>query len=195
MADHTANELRTPKLLDIETWCIQQLIRGAADPKSAFHWPVLCTAGPVPHGRVVVFRKFLPEERQIILYTDARTQKVKDLEHQPVAECVFYDPRKSVQIRASGIVTVLTSGNDRDQHFQALRPDRRGDYSTQLAPGQPVDLIEQASVTDPDLAEQNFCLIRIQVTSIDWLKLDRSGHARARFYWRSDEVTRQWSVP
>ena len=187
---------RITSLDDVNDWCVQQLVRGAADPKSAFHWPVLCTAGPAPHGRVVVLRKFDQAKKTITLYTDKRTQKVSDICANPRVECVFFDARKNVQMRVSGSARCMVDGFARDEALAALKPHRRSDYSTVQAPGSKRSEPDNNEIqTELDLANENFCLIEIDIHTIDWLKLDRAGHQRALLNWQTDPPSIQWSVP
>ena len=44
-------------------------------------------------------------------------------------------------------------------------------------------------------AFDRFAAVRAQIVTLEWLYLAASGHRRAIFDWRSDEIRMRWVVP
>lgn len=178
----------------VEDWCWTQLARGAADPRSALHWPVVCTAGDAPSGRVMVLRGFDRAERRLDLFTDRRSPKVTDLTRNPLIECVFFDQRKGLQIRAAGTSVCHFDGDLRNNFLARIPDQRRGDYGTDPSPGSAIASPDDVTI-DIAQADDNFCLLQVFITKLDWLHLDRSGHRRAQLAWSDGKPAHSWRAP
>ncbi|MEM7004546.1 MAG: pyridoxamine 5'-phosphate oxidase family protein [Pseudomonadota bacterium] len=178
----------------VDKWCRDQLQRACADPRSPFRWPILCTAGPLPSGRVVVLRKFDSESGSLIFYTDQRTDKCRDLAHQDRAECVFFDPKKMIQLRAQGIARLISDAGLTEMHFQRVNDNAKKDYGSKKAPGTVLEEPPCVQSSEQGSA-RNFSVIELRIEAIDWLKLSREGHKRARLDWVGDGTSNSWIVP
>lgn len=154
-----------------------------------------------PRSRTVVLRAIDTEQRQLICYTDQRSDKVQELQANPWVEWVTYDPVTRVQIRLRGRAEVHTEDDLTARHWQASTPEHRRGYITVSAPGTKA---EQASPNLPDylfdrlpndeeaqLGYENFAVIVCYVEHIDWLELRRNGHLSAQFLW-TDKWEGHW---
>ena len=186
------------------TWNL--LFRGAVQNRHPYHTPVLATTnGEFPSARTVVLRETKVEERQLLIYTDMRTPKVEDLQQCPFASLVFWDKGKSVQIRVKGEVHIHHQNEISKEKWGKIPAKNRKDYATVNAPGTTKDQKESFLPeywSEDDLNSEkteehyaNFVVLSIEITEIDFLHLDRSGHQRAQFLWQNQNWQKAWIVP
>ncbi|GAB3567058.1 flavin-binding protein [Spirosoma luteolum] len=192
-------------LSDIQAQCWQQLSEAVDAPDHGFRTPVLATA---THGganaRTVVLRKVDTDHRYVWFHTDARADKVLELEATPHALLLFWDAEKQIQIRL-GIETRLhTDDYVADEHWQALALSSRKMYLSEHPPGHSIDTpypgfpVELGSEL-PDKAQSevgrpNFAVIECRVLRMEYLHLSRAGQARACFQYEPvSQMT--WLVP
>jgi hypothetical protein len=181
------------------------LVRGGADKKHAFHYPSLATVGEQGvQQRTVVLRKALLPERQLISYSDQRTQKVADLRRQPESSWLFYDHGSKEQIRARSLITLHHQDQLAQEHWNAIPPAARGDYLGPMAPGTlsgtytdnlPDDFRKEPTEENTQHGFDNFVVLVGEVVGLDYLKLSRAGHRRAQFYWQKDTWRGSWVAP
>ena len=191
-----------PDILD-HVWGL--LIRGGADKKHPFHYPVLATFGKqLVQQRTVVLRKALKPERQLLSYSDQRTQKITDLRQQPEGGWLFYDHGSKEQIRARSIITLHHQDQTAQEHWNAIPPAARGDYLGPVPPGTPsktytdnlpTDFREAPTEKNTQKGFSNFVVMVSEVTALDYLKLSRAGHLRTQFHWREDGWRGSWVAP
>jgi len=198
--------LRALTLADMAALAFALLEEGAADASSPLRKPAFATlsASGAPAVRTVILRKFDPQARMLELFTDARSAKVAELEREPRASMLFYDPRRDVQLRLMGSAVPLTGAPAADAWEAAGLPSRRA-YLAVAAPGASSD--GPTSGLPPEVegivpsAERleegrvNFALIRFGFDEADLVVLSRSGHRRARIRWPANVQAIEWLVP
>ena len=192
-------------LSDILSHAWDLLARGGADKKHPYHFPVLATYGPQGvQQRTIVLRKAYPPERLLRAYSDARPQKIVDLQQHPEASWLFYDHGSKEQIRARGRVTLHQQDDLAKELWNTIPPQARGDYLGPVAPGThadgytdnlPSDFREEPTEENTQAGFNNFVVIESEVTGIDYLKLRRNGHLRAQFYWEEGHWRHHWTAP
>lgn len=168
--------------------CRNRLIRAPRDRKSPMHTPVIIT-GDVD-ARVMVLRAFDSQSWTLRLHTDARAPKAQVIAADPRAAVLFYDKGAKIQIRARGTAAVLREGAEVDAAWAAGTNFARRCYLGE-GPGAGSDVptsglppeFEGAEPDDAQLvpARENFALLKITLTALDWLYLAHSGHVRAQF--------------
>ncbi|MFK7776848.1 MAG: pyridoxamine 5'-phosphate oxidase family protein [Gimesia sp.] len=179
-----------------ETW--QQL--KSASETEAHPWRLgnLATlAEGRPRVRTVVLRDVQIDARELICYTDQRSDKVCELNAAPNIEWVTYDPVTRVQIRLSGSATVYSNDERAAQHWKDSSPEHRRGYITVSPPGTEAasalpnlpDYLFDRLPNDEEaqLGYENFAVIVCHIEHLDWLQLRRNGHLAAHFRW-----TDQW---
>lgn len=154
-----------------------------------------------PRVRTVVLRDVQPEARELICYTDRRSDKVSELEASPWIEWVTYDPVTRVQIRLRGNATIHSDDERAAQHWQNSSPEHRRGYITVSAPGTKADsavsnlpdyLFDRLpNDEEAQLGYENFAVIVCRIEHLDWLQLRRNGHLAAQFLW-TDKWDGDW---
>ncbi|GGI94234.1 hypothetical protein GCM10007973_32970 [Polymorphobacter multimanifer] len=184
----------------------QLLVRGGADRRSPMHTPVVASvdADGLPQARVMVLRKADPATASLRFHTDARSPKVTELDGRPVA-VLAYHPGENIQLRLGGTARIETDTEDADavwhqstlfarRCYLALQPP--GTRLLAPASGLPAEIEGQQPTADQIApARPSFALLKVAVTSIDWLHLANSGHRRARFAQSPQGWAAEWLAP
>lgn len=151
-----------------------------------------------PKVRTIVLRQVNRVGRVLSFHTDARSAKVAELRRDPRLSIVANDLDALVQIRAEGVVSICDDEAQRRAIWEASRPHTLLLYRAPLPPGTPVVSPEAAHLdsTAPTAdGYENFCLIHMTVTRIDWLELARAGHRRAVFDLNERGYEARWIAP
>ncbi|MET4131560.1 pyridoxamine 5'-phosphate oxidase [Porphyrobacter sp. MBR-155] len=188
----------------VRTDCLTRLIRAARDRKSPMQTPVIVT-GDVD-ARVMVLRAFDRESGRLRLHTDARSPKAQVIAADPRVAVLFYDRDAKIQIRARGTGQIITTGPQLDSAWATSTNFARRCYLGE-GPGAPSQhptsgLPSEFEGVEPDDAQliparENFALLMITITALDWLYLAHTGHIRAQFT-RADggaEWQGRWVTP
>lgn len=182
------------------------LRRGQADGKHAYATPVFATVAPdgTPRSRTLVLRRADRAAGELWCYTDRRSQKAADLEHQPTASWTFWDKRHRLQTVARGPVRWLPEDEARAR-FRALPKHSRKSYATRSAPGTALQNYSDGLPPDwasrelaaTDYAEEFFGVSVTTITTMDVLRLSRDGHERLRASRPAagEDFTLSWIVP
>lgn len=151
-----------------------------------------------PANRTVVFRGFLDGTNQLQFITDARSDKLGQIEHQPWAEACWYFPTTREQFRLLGQLAIGT--DDPDSPYQQARQTLWHNLSDsariQFAwahPGKPRAADDDFAPPPPDPQQPlpHFRLLLLDPTEVDHLELRGSPQNRYRYAQTAD---RQWQV-
>jgi hypothetical protein len=148
-----------------------------------------------PCARTVVLREVDAPARELLIYTDTRSPKVRQLARDPRAELVCWSPRLGWQLRLRCHIEVSNDGLDVTSRWALLRHTRAAhDYLSPLAPG---TALGEAAPPAPAAGEVRSCfaVMHLQVQAMDWLSLDPGGHRRALFDYRDGPGTARWLAP
>jgi 3-hydroxyisobutyrate dehydrogenase len=186
-------------LADCLTDCRDRLIRAPRDRKSPMHTPVIVTSDV--DARVMVLRAFDAQGWRLRLHTDMRSPKAQVIAADPRVAVLFYDKGAKIQIRARGTGEILRSGAEVDAAWAAsTRFARRcylGEGPGVLSAAPTSGLPPEFEGIEPDDAQlvparDNFALLRITLTALDWLYLAHTGHVRAQFKRMEDDGAAVW---
>tara|TARA_R110002124_G_scaffold67835_4_gene184005 strand:+ start:7051 stop:7713 length:663 start_codon:yes stop_codon:yes gene_type:complete len=154
-----------------------------------------------PRVRTVVLRDIQPERRELICYTDRRSDKISELEQTPWMEWMAYDSLTRVQIRLRGEATVHTGDDVSAAHWEKSSPEHRRGYITVAEPGTRSETPEPnlpdylfdrlPNDEEAQLGYENFAVIVCRIDHLDWLQLRRNGHLAAQFLW-TDKWEGHW---
>ena len=182
------------------------LQRGASRYNDPFHWPVLGTTGfNGSRMRTVILRQFRPDERVLICHTDARADKVQEINNDASIGWLFYHPKKKIQLRISGTATLHTDDPLADEQWAATKIVSRLNYCAIKPPGSVVavpstglpDLLlkKAPSLLETEVGRKNFLVIAGRIEIMDWLQLSILGNQRARFNWDENGLNATWLIP
>ncbi|KWV93398.1 flavin-binding protein [Erythrobacter sp. YT30] len=188
---------------DVRQDCINRLIRAAKDRKSPMHTPAVITSDV--DARTMVLREFDSAAWTLRFHTDTRAPKVAPIEADPRMAVLLYDKGAKIQIRARGEGAILRDApvtkaaweNGSNFARRCYMGDGPGVVSSAPTSGLPVEL-EGVEPTDFQLepARDNFAVLLVTLTEIDWLYLAHTGHVRAQFSRiESGEWAGRWVSP
>jgi general stress protein 26 len=168
-----------------------ELHRGALDPKHPFRYVNLGTMGKgFPQVRTVVLRE-VTQGIEFLVFTDFRSEKVKEIQNSPEVALHFYHPKKMLQVRVKAMAEVHFQDELSGLYWKGIPEVRRSEYSGILTPGK--------EISSPDLGgvlgeESFFTVLKIDPKRIEALQLSREGHLRIQFEKEMD-WSGQWLVP
>lgn len=183
-------------LAQIEQSMWSLLTRAVRHPSDDWHWPVLAStdarppAAPQADARVVVLRGIDAQSHELEVHSDARAHKLAQLEDEPLACLVFHDRTLELQLRVQARAHIHMGDARARAAWAGLRVSSQQQYRAPRTPGDPLQQADpNHPETDPyepaDKREAagfaHFACIVLQAHSMEWLRLDRNGHERARF--------------
>ncbi len=188
-----------------------QLFRQLSDAAASTDHPLrLVTMSTVddnrPRSRTVVLREVHQQNGSVLIHTDARSTKIRQIQLNPAGCLLAWDPSRQMQIILNGTFSVHTSDATADALWDAspasslracLAPAAPGTVAT----GPDCNLPESLRARIPDAAElqsgrSNFAAIQLQIESMEWLQLHRHGHLRLRLRLQSGRLAHaEWLMP
>ncbi|MCA2999770.1 MAG: pyridoxamine 5'-phosphate oxidase family protein [Rhodocyclaceae bacterium] len=193
---------------DLETtlahaWTL--LETGAKDRRSAFHAPSVASIGldGSPQQRSMILRKVDVANRRLRFNTDLRSTKIQELKVSPAVSVLAYSAADKVQLRLAGRADLDASSALADAVWSAMRDQSRAAYAQPAAPGA---MIEAPAAYVPPLelraneptaipAREHFCLVQVEITSLEWVYLHLHGNRRAHFCWPNGIMASRWLAP
>ena len=140
-------------------------------------------------ARVVILREVDAAQRRLLVFTDARSEKVAQLREHPHGTLLMWSPALGWQLRCRVRLSLETSGLATSSRWARIKHSPAAqDYMSPLPPGAPLPAL--APVHDAPQRE-HFGVITAEVSSIDWFDLHADGHRRARL----DGATSAWLQP
>lgn len=192
-------------LINLEHASWHQLASGAKEDKDGFRTMTLATCtSKGADARTVVLRQVNPTHKYVWFFTDARSEKVLQLEAFPTATLLFWDAERQVQLSLTIEARLHTDDYIADEHWKTLGLSSRKSYLSEKIPGseQPhpyPGFPEQLGENLPTEAEseagrKNFAAIECRVLGMEYLHLSRSGQTRA-FFQYEPESKMMWLAP
>jgi hypothetical protein len=178
----TATAIPADGLQAIEAALWQELLRASQDREHEWRVGVLATAdGDLPDARSVVLREVDVARRNLLIFTDARSPKVRQIEQQAAGVLVLWSKALSWQLRLKLRLSVCVDGLAVSSRWASLKltPSAQ-DYLSPLPPGSTLDP-QQAMPSPPRQSRGHFAVLAAEVVGIDWLELGCSGQRRAVF--------------
>jgi pyridoxamine 5'-phosphate oxidase len=156
------------------------------DPTARFAQLATVDRAGTPYNRTVVIRAFRSETDELIIVTDARSQKVEHLRETPRAALCWYLTASRQQFRFRGSVSLVGAVADGDA--QELRrstwvalSERSQAQFLWPAPGTPRSAGPVDSPPVPDAPPDTFVLLRIYPDVVDHLVLTATPHRRTLY--------------
>ena len=179
---------RLDSLVDIEAALWRELALAVRDKSHAWRVAVLATVdGEMADARSVVLRDLQADSRTLLMYTDSRSPKARQLAAHPQGMLVLWSEALAWQLRLRVALTLETSGLRVSSRWARLKlTPAAQDYLSPLPPGS-----ELGAVKPPRESREHFAVIAAEVQAVDWLELHAEGHRRARF----DAAGAAWLAP
>jgi hypothetical protein len=157
---------------------IKQLTSALVHKKHPFRYFTFTTVSQdgSPHSRTVVLRGFDPEKFIFSIYTDSRSEKIKELNHDQRAEFLFYDPNQLLQLSVKANLVHTKASKEK---FESLPEPSKKDYSSVQFPG---TFVKAPDSIQYDFEKGHFVELHFVASQFEYLKLKRPNHLRARFY-------------
>ncbi|MGK7889699.1 MAG: Npun_F5749 family FMN-dependent PPOX-type flavoprotein [Leptolyngbyaceae cyanobacterium] len=155
------------------------LHRNRALPNARYVQIATVRTDGTPANRTVVFRGFGQECDDLQFVSDRRSDKIQDLQHQPMGELCWYFPKTREQFRLLGPITVVstaTTAADRQQQryqlWQTLSDNARLQFGWPHPKQQRTEETVFATVPlDSTHPVPNFCGLFLQPFQVDHLEL------------------------
>ena len=209
-SDLTSSFSSPKTLAELEQDSWQQLLEGTKakpNPSTNRDTNLLTVATCTNQGadaRTVVLRRVDTTHKYIWFHTDARAEKVLQLEAFPVATLIFWDDASQVQLRMSVETRLHTDDYVADDHWKDLPVSSRKAYLSEPTPGSelahpypgfPDNLIDRLPTEEEtEAGRKNFAAIECRVLAMDYLHLSRQGQLRALFQYEP-ESRMAWLAP
>ena len=160
-------------------------------------WLQLATVGQngQPRVRTLVFRAWT-EAHQLELFTDTRSQKIKDLDHKQAVEICWLFTKAREQYRFRGVANVIKIDNNRElcqQKWLSLSPSGRAVWGWP-SPGEMLNrgAMFPEALSDDEPMPDHFSVLRIEIDHVERLHLGQHPHQRSRWQrhqnWRPEEL-------
>ncbi|MBT8245268.1 MAG: pyridoxamine 5'-phosphate oxidase family protein [Winogradskyella sp.] len=170
----------------------RELINGPTKKRHPFRYFSLATIHKqTARQRTVVLRKTL-QDTTLLIYTDARSQKIKDIKTNNNVSALFYHPKKLIQVRVEGEAHIITDQQEIRNYWNNISENSRKDYITSRHPGNQIANPENISYNEE---KHHFCAIKIIPKQIEYLKLKRPNHIRIVFAKTETNWEGQFLVP
>lgn len=188
-------------LLQIFSTVWTSLRNGAAPGRSPYSIAQLATVGTDSTAKVryVVLRQASEDRNEVALHTDVRSAKIAEINANPNVALVVADLEKNIQIRLEGKASIITDGPVKRAAWDASRDHSLVLYRNPLMPGTAIgNPSEGQPANEPADREdgyENFCVIVVSVTRIDWLDLAADGHERASLTRAESDWYGSWVAP
>jgi len=191
-----------PRTLDAVLDRSWQRIAGALDGRwTSWGLPTLVTVRQdgAPRARVLALRAVEPRSRRFTFHTDARSDKVADIVHEPRVSLLFWDRDDAVQVRFDGTASVHRADPVATAAWRSVSALRRSACDVALAPGARLPAATRFDalpvVAGDDLPIRHFAVVVMEATMIDWLWLGPHDLRRARFTCVAGEWFGAWVAP
>ena len=172
-----------------------EIAKGAVRRKHPFHQTVLTTLGEKgPESRWVVFRK-LTDENNLLIYTDWRSAKVRELTRDPHASLLFYHAKQGFQVRIRAEVVLHRKDQLTAVYWPGVKSAGSRNYNSVLPPGEAIHNPREGNKLFDEAVDSHFTIIELIPTALEVLQLGREGHIRATFSLSDGEWQGHFLVP
>ncbi|HAS40659.1 MAG TPA: hypothetical protein DCS93_09280 [Microscillaceae bacterium] len=167
-------------MMELLTEAKDAFSRSNVDKKHPFRYFTLVTFGEAyPEARTVVSRG-VDKALQILVFTDARSLKVAQIQKNNQVSALFYHPKQKLQVRVQGEAHLIDENHQEYATYlhQVRSSPSLLDYTTSQAPGSVLEN-DAGDITHGE--HLHFLAIQVIPHQLDVLKLDRVQHQRARY--------------
>ncbi len=175
---------------EIEKKLWNLLSRAVNDRNSEFRTPVfICGDNNNLDGRVVVLRKADEKNNFIQFHSDIRSSKIDIIKKNPNSSLLFYGKKEKIQLRMKTKCQIHFNDKVTEDSWIKTGHISRKCYLVANSPGtkseKPTSGLDDKfdnfnfSMEESEEGYKNFCVIKCNIKSIEWLYLAAKGHRRA----------------
>lgn len=151
---------------------------GYLKKKHPFRYPSLASIeDSTPTQRTVVLRD-TTDDFELVMFTDERSDKIKQFEANPHASLLFYNHKKLLQVKVEGKIKMIRSGKEYENYWSRVQGKSQKDFITKNPPGTPIDNPDHVEYKED---KHHFCLLKLVPERMEYLELKRPNHIRAVF--------------
>jgi len=132
-----------------------------------------------PQVRTMILRSLDSISRRLYFYTDSRSPKLEQWRQQPFSEALAYSHEDLVQLRFSGTIRIVESGDSFEQTRTNLKDHQYSDYTSILAPGSDYNFYKNNRTE-----KLNFAIIQLNVEQLEVLVLQPKAEQHLRWLYR-----------
>ena len=202
MSQETVSYYEDFSEIEKKIWSL--LIDAVKNRSSEFRTPVfICGNDKDLDGRVVVLRKADQQNNFIQYHSDIRSSKIEKIKKNPNCSILFYGKEEKIQLRIKAECVVNHDDEITRKSWEKTGHISRKCYLVTNGPGtesdKPTSGLDNKfdnfdfTKEESEAGYKNFCVIRCNIKSIEWLYLAAKGHRRALFDLEKNK--KSWLVP
>ena len=202
MSQETVSYYEDFSEIEKKIWSL--LVDAVKNRSSEFRTPVfICGNDKDLDGRVVVLRKADQQNNFIQYHSDIRSSKIEKIKKNPNCSILFYGKEEKIQLRIKAECTVNHDNEITKESWEKTGHISRKCYLVTNGPGtesdKPTSGLDSKfdnfdfTKEESEAGYKNFCVIRCNIKSIEWLYLAAKGHRRALFDLKNNK--KNWLVP
>lgn len=176
---------------------------GSGDESLTRNITVCNYAAGYVNAYTVVLRESSADDYTLLFYTDIRSEKVKEIEQDNHLTIIIYDDARRLQLILKGTAVIHHQNKIAQLYWDDEGHRNRWSYMARPAPStvvnEPVNGLEHLNGKsfdeDDNSGYENFAVVQIEISYLEWLQLSREGNSRARFIQQAAEWQGMWLVP
>jgi pyridoxamine 5'-phosphate oxidase len=189
-------------LSQINTECWNALAKSCKGQESQYITVCNYAAGYI-NAYTVVLREVSTDQQKIIFYTDVRSNKVGEIATDNRLTIVSYNQAYKVQITLAGNAVIHHQNEVTKRYWYKNGFKGRRSYIAQPGPStvieEPTDGLAYLSGKEfndeDDFGIENFTVVEVTISYLEYLKLSREGNRRAMFTKESYDWKGSWLIP
>ena len=135
-----------------------------------------------PDSRNVVLRSINKDKSYITFHTDKRSNKIIQIKDNNNVCCLFYDKTNKIQLKIYGKISIVEDKQIIFDTWSKSKDMSKVCYLNKFSPGTPMKdskeyILERDNISLNE-GIKNFCILKINISIIDWLNLNHKGHER-----------------
>ena len=171
------------------------LDKGVNDRFSDYHTFSLATAPKnIVEVRTVVLRGYDRKNQSIIFHTNNLTNKIIEIKNNSSVGALFYDRKAKIQIRCNGNAIINNMDQYCEERWNKMSAQSKECYYQNISPGANIEYPEIVKNKLENKLSENFTVVTINISKIDWLYLSSTGHTRVKFL-KNNGFIGQWIAP
>ena len=177
---------------------VDYLFDGILNSKNPFHFFTLSTVDNLKSEiRTIVLRRVEKNPLRLFFNSDNRSNKIIQLKKSPSCSILFYDNERRVQLRMHAVATLHINNQLSKEAWSKTALQSRKCYMAPYAPSSRLNewhpnIPDKYLKSDPEKEDSengyiNFCLVELDIESLDILELHHDGHKRFKVDFQNDE--------